>query len=32
LKLDILEDMLYRLKQSHEPQNKGKDENKSMEL
>lgn len=32
LKLDILEEMLYRLKQSHEPQNKGKDENRTMEL
>lgn len=32
LKLDILEEMLYRLKESHEPQNTGKDENKSMEM
>lgn len=32
IKLDILEEMLYRLKQSHESQNTGKDENKGMEL
>ena len=32
LKLDILEEMLYRLKQSHEPQNTEKDENKGMEM
>ena len=32
LKLEILEEMRYRLKKSHEPQNNGKDENKAMEL
>jgi hypothetical protein len=32
LKLDILEEMLYRLKGSQEPQNTGKDENRPMEL
>jgi hypothetical protein len=32
LKLDILEEMLYRLKQTQEPQNAGKDENKGIEM
>lgn len=32
LKLDILEEMLSRLKESHEPQNTGNDENKGMEM
>jgi hypothetical protein len=32
LKLDILEEMLFRLKQSNESQNTGNDENKGMEL
>jgi hypothetical protein len=32
LKLDILEEMLYRLKESHESQNTGNDENKGMEM
>jgi hypothetical protein len=32
VKLDILEEMLFRLKQSNESQNTGNDENKGMEL
>jgi hypothetical protein len=32
LKLDILEEMLNRLQQSHEPKNTGKDENKGIEM
>jgi len=32
VKLDILEEMLYRLKQSHESENTGKDEDKGMEI